>query len=99
MDITELIDAAAQAAVEHEPLARIQEVLPDMRQRTDGLYNLPAQAWQTYSHGRPDATRAGAFRWFNNVIADLVRGSTTETGAALIARREKINAAIERGDI
>lgn len=93
-----LIDRLAAAAVEHQPAEEIRDVIPDLTRRSDGLFSVPAAAWRAYSEHRPDASREGAFRWFNNLIGDAL-SHTPETGAALMERRAKINAAIDRGEI
>lgn len=49
MDITELIDAAARAAVEHDDVRPpVREALAGLKQRSDGLYAVPEGAFAVY---------------------------------------------------
>lgn len=121
MDLTELIDRAARAAVEHEP-NMLNEICSyfGTHRRPDGLFAISDRIIALYFPGKEDAEaieRAGrgviingenvptdpeifpahlrpesAFRSFNYTIA-------TALGEHPVATREKINAAIMRGDI
>lgn len=113
MNVEQLIDAAARAAIEHDRLPDgAVELLTTIRPRADGLYNVPAAARHAYRSSVNDAAEssAGAFRWFNNLMVTITAERDAEAAGlsgpeigiagtrAVAAARAKINAAIERGE-
>lgn len=113
MDITELIDRAAQAAVEHDDVpASVREAFADMKQRADGLYNVPAAAFNVYfppekqrehaaaiAAGRADSGWLSPAEQRESAFRQLNYFIATEIhGIPPIEARGKINAAIESGD-
>ncbi|WJR68135.1 hypothetical protein QTA58_05085 [Neorhizobium sp. CSC1952] len=103
-DVNELLDSLAAAAVEQKSFA---DLLGELQQRPDGLYDVPAAAWSAYAESLEGcATREGALRWFNNLLASTraeqnaqaagLSGADLEIAAArkIAANRANINAAL-----
>lgn len=103
-DAHELLDHLAAAAVEQTSFA---DLFGELQQRPDGLYDVPAAAWSAYAESLDGyATREGALRWFNNLIAQTraeqkaealgFSGAEAEIAAArhIAANRANINAAL-----